>query len=437
MAKKEYDWRIGDEPPKIGIHSLAKHRVYEEYVTHYIQVLNTNPRIPEFRLTLIDGFAGGGVYRDPLNNSHYPGSPLRLIKATEAATAAVNVKRQQESIRAPFTLQAEYFFIEKKKSNYEYLSRYLSEQGLGTRFEKDIFLLCSEFTKSLNGIIKRIRKSSENRRCIFLLDQYGYGEVPFDDIRTIFFQLPNAEIILTFATDPLINYMSNTPEYFKSLQRIGMDKALDINGLLEYKDDNKDWRWFIQLELHHAIKSQSGAKHYTPFFIVSKESKRSFWLIHLSNHPRARDVMTQLHWRLKNHFAHYGGPGIRMFGYDPERDKQITHLEDLFFRTEYSFDETAKDRTIKSLVVQLPKLIHQYPDGIPFPELYRCIANTTPATSQHIKEVAILLSGAKELEIRGPKNEHRSSRVTDKDILRLPRQKSFVLLGQPLVWNSG
>jgi len=146
LAKKEYDWRIGDEPPKIGIHSLAKHRVYEEYVTHYIQVLNTNPRIPEFRLTLIDGFAGGGVYRDPLNNSHYPGSPLRLIKATEAATAAVNVKRQQESIRAPFTLQAEYFFIEKKKSNYEYLSRYLSEQGLGTRFEKDIFLLCSEFS---------------------------------------------------------------------------------------------------------------------------------------------------------------------------------------------------------------------------------------------------------------------------------------------------
>ncbi|MCY4610653.1 MAG: three-Cys-motif partner protein TcmP [Gammaproteobacteria bacterium] len=92
MAKKEHHWHIGDEPPKIELHSLAKHRVYEEYLTHYIQVLNANPRIPKFRLTLIDGFAGGGVYINPQDNSLYPGSPLRLIKAAEAASAAINVK---------------------------------------------------------------------------------------------------------------------------------------------------------------------------------------------------------------------------------------------------------------------------------------------------------------------------------------------------------
>lgn len=430
MAKSEYDWHLGEKPPKIGLHSLAKHRVYEEYLTHYIQVLNSNPKIPVFRLTLIDGFAGGGVYSDPQNDSLYPGSPLRLINAAKAAAAAVNIKRQAEGIRLPFELQAEYFFIEKKKSNLEYLNGYLSEQGLGSRLGQDIFSLQGEFTELLQKVIKHIASTGRNRRCIFLLDQYGYGEVPFSDIRTIFSDLPNAEIILTFATDWLINYMSNAPEYLKTLQRIGVD--LDINALLEAKLDTPHWRQLVQFELHRSIKSLSGARHYTPFFIVSKEANRSFWLVHLSNHPRARDVMTQLHWRLKNHFAHYGGSGIRMFGYDPTKDEQVTGLADLFGGTEHSFDETAKTRTLEGVIEELPEFIHQFPDGIQFGELYRLVANTTPATTEHIKEVANLLAQAKELEIVGPNGEHRrtASRISNEDILRIPRQK-VIFLGHP------
>jgi len=31
MPKKEYDWHIGEPPPKIGLHSFTKHRVYEHF----------------------------------------------------------------------------------------------------------------------------------------------------------------------------------------------------------------------------------------------------------------------------------------------------------------------------------------------------------------------------------------------------------------------
>lgn len=427
MAKSEYDWHLGEKPPKIGLHSLAKHRVYEEYLTHYIQVLNSNPKIPVFRLTLIDGFAGGGVYSDPQNASLYPGSPLRLINAAKAAAAAVNIRRQAEGVRLRFDLRAEYFFIEKKKSNHEHLNWYLSEHGLGSRLGQDIFSLQGEFTKHLQTVIKHIVNTGKKRRCIFLLDQYGYGEVPFGDLRTIFSNLPNAEIILTFATDWLIDYMSNTPEYHKTLQRIGLD--LDINALLEAKRDTPYWRQLVQFALHRALPSLSGAQHYTPFFIVTKEANRSFWLVHLSNHPRARDVMTQLHWRLKNHFAHYGGSGIRMFGYDPTKDEQITGLTDLFGQTEHSFDEMAKIRTFESVIAELPAFIHQFPDGIQFRDLYRLLANITPATTEHIKEVANLLAQARELEIAGPNGEHRrtANRISDEDVLRIPRQKVIFL----------
>lgn len=428
MPKKEHDWHIGDDPPRIKLHSLAKHRVYEEYLIHYIQVLNANPRIPGFSLTLIDGFAGGGVYLDPQDNSHYPGSPLRLIRAAEAAGAAVNTKRQQEGVRTPFELRVEYFFIEKERSNYEYLTKYLSEKGLEPRFNKDIFLLHGKFTERITEIIKYIINSRKNQRCIFFLDQYGYKDVPFDVIRTIFSELPNAEIILTFATDWLINYMSDRDEYRKALQKIGIDQELGIDDLLENKIDNENWRRISQLRLHSAIASKTGAKYYTPFFIVSEKANRSFWLVHLSSHPRARDVMTQLHWRLKNHFTHYGRAGIWMFGYDPVKDKKVIGMDDLFGETEYSFDEHAEGKTMESMVLQLPELIHEFSDGVRFSDLYRRIANTTPATSEHIKEAVGLLFKGKELEILGPKGERRrkASRIADGDILRLHPQETFL-----------
>jgi hypothetical protein len=40
----------------------------------------------------------------------------------------------------------------------------------------------------------------------------------------------------------------------------------------------------------------------------------------MSQHHRARDVMTEVHWANNNYFIHYGGAGLDMFqmvGYDP------------------------------------------------------------------------------------------------------------------------
>nr|VFK53661.1 MAG: three-Cys-motif partner protein [Candidatus Kentron sp. TUN]VFK55249.1 MAG: three-Cys-motif partner protein [Candidatus Kentron sp. TUN] len=388
----------------------------------YIEVLNSNPHIPEFPLTIVDGFAGGGVYTDPRDNSLYEGSPLKLIRAAEAGIAAVNIKRHKS-----LTLQAEYFFIEKKKSNHEYLKQYLSEQGFASRFGKDIFLLDGEFTAWLDKIIRHIMGTvrGRNRRCLFFLDQYGYKDVPFRDIRAIFSKLTNAEIILTFASDALINYLSEDPRNLKLLQQMELGKELNIKELLENKKDNKDWRRLIQLQLHNAIRQQNETGYYTPFFIVSKKSHRTFWLVHLSNHPKARDVMTQLHWDEKNDFSHYGGPGLWMFGYDPKRDERIIRMGDLFRETEFSFDETAERKTRESIIEELPRFIHRYSDGIPVQDLYRRVANTTPATFEHIKEIAKILLQAKELEVQGPKGKHRLKRITDGDILRLPRQKTF------------
>ncbi|HHJ20421.1 MAG TPA: three-Cys-motif partner protein TcmP [Gammaproteobacteria bacterium] len=428
MTKKEYGWRIGKEPPVIEPHSLTKHRVYEEYLLHYVRVLNTNPLIPNFQLTIVDGFAGGGAYFNPLENNIYSGSPIRMIKAVEAAEALVNENRRQQNIEIPFRLNVDYFFVEKKATNYKYLTWYLENQGFFPRLGKDISTIQGEFTAILPKLLTKIASKSPKRRCIFLLDQYGYKDVPFPQIRKIFSRLPNAEIILTFATDWLIDYMSETPEYRKTLQRIGMEDELNTQDLLEKKEDNQQWRYLVQSHLHKIIPTLSNAKYYTPFFILSRESNKSFWLVHLSNHPRAREVMTELHWQLKNHFSHYGGTGLQMFGYDPLKDGNLTGLRDLFTSSEFSFDEVAREQTLRGIVEDLPRIVFDdCSEGITVGNFYSKFANQTPATTEHLREAIHLLSQSGELIVCGVKGERRRKphSIRLDDIIQINSQYIF------------
>jgi len=59
---KKYHWQIGHTPPELDAHSSAKHRVCRYYLRRYINVLCSDPRHDGLNLTLVDGFAGGGVY---------------------------------------------------------------------------------------------------------------------------------------------------------------------------------------------------------------------------------------------------------------------------------------------------------------------------------------------------------------------------------------
>lgn len=423
----KYNWKIGLPPPYIGTHSFAKHRVYESYLSHYIQVLNTNPKIPEFDLTVVDGFAGGGEYLDP-NKQIYQGSPIRLLKAAQAGQEAVNQKREQSGMQKQFLLNVDFHFIEKIKNNYLYLEKYLKDQGYADYLNKGLYLYQADFSKALPALIDQIKKKKKTQRCLFFLDQYGYSDVPFSDIRKIFRHLPNAEIILTFATDFLIDFMSSDEKYMKPIINMGLDTKLNIEQLLDVKKDTPLWRQYVQFKLHDSILELSSAKFYTPFFITSSESNKSFWLVHLSNHHRARDVMTELHWQLKNHFTHYADVGIKMFGYDPLKDDLLSGQRGFFEEGEYSFDEIAKKRTMEKLIVELPNLLNDYKDGVKYELLYARVANNTPATSEHIKEALGILFNHKELLIHNASGVRKrvAKSISKGDMIELNRQITLI-----------
>ena len=108
MPRKEYDWSRG--PAELAPHSLAKHTILREYIERYIQILTRNGTLPNLRVSLIDGFAGGGEYviRGQGGKIH-EGSPLILINAVRTAVARIDAERKK-----PIAVDAEYIFVEAK-----------------------------------------------------------------------------------------------------------------------------------------------------------------------------------------------------------------------------------------------------------------------------------------------------------------------------------
>lgn len=421
MAKAHYNWAIGERPPVVQQHSVAKHEILRAYLIAYIQTLISSPRQEEFRLTLVDGFAGGGIYRHASTGEEVMGSPFVMLDAVKEAEFLVN-KDRHKKVR----LHLDYFFIEYDKGAVEVLRHQLRERGYGAKLDESIFVLQSRFQDKTEEIATFIRRKGRATRSIFLLDQYGYSEVPAYLINKLLQTLPGGEIILTFAVDSFINFASDNCNSKSLLKRIGIPNVFRGRTLDEIKTSEKDWRLFIQSCLYKDLVDACGAQFYTPFFIRSSQGHGDYWLLHLSQKPRARDVMTRIHWEKNNYFIHYGDAGLdmfRMLGYVPEKDQDFTGQMKLF-----CFDDSARVASISKLKEQIPRLIYPDPDGITFGELFAMTCNSTPASAQIYREALGSLVQFKELEVISPDGTERRSagRIHDNDQILPPRQRHFL-----------
>lgn len=243
--------------------------------------------------------------------------------------------------------------------------------------------------------------------------------------RSIFQTLPAAEVILTFNVDSFLTYASDSAATKKILGDIGIPDVLRGRTIDDIKRSEKDWRLYIQSCLYRELVEACGARFYTLFFIRT-EGHGDYWLVHLSQHPRARDVMARVHWNKNNNFIHYGGAGIDMFrvlGYSADRDRDFTGQDAFGF----CFDDVAGETSISSLMTQLPQLIFAREDGMSFGELFATTCNLSPADSALYKEALGRLVQHKEIEIVGSDGARRlkASTITDKDQLLPTVQKSF------------
>lgn len=420
MGKKEYSWANGNIP-EIEPHSLAKHRILKEYVERYIAILMSNRKREYMHLTIIDGFAGGGVYKIPNTNELADGSPFVIVNAANRAVSSLTEGRTK-----PPKVDINYIFCEKKIENFSTLQSLLTEREI-ERYP--VLTLHGAFEEHLDSIISRIKaRKGRVHRAIFILDQYGYSAVSALTLQKIFRELPHAEVFMTMAVGWILAHKPNAEPALQEVCRALSANDPMIRSLLvghiteeqlsERTPQGRDAMRAVQKLLLSIFTKNVGALCYTPFFIVSRESNRAYWFLHLANSPRANDVVKELHWDVENHFIHYGGPGIDMLGYDPAR----RHKE---YQQSFDFDRSAEQRALDALAEQLPaRVCSQFSSGVPFDKLYESLCNETPASKALLRKAVNELCSAHELSKKGANGEQRSNstEVKNNDIIYLPRQ---------------
>jgi three-Cys-motif partner protein len=417
MAKKHYDWKIGETLPKVGAHTLAKHRILRRYIERYIEIVTATSWQEQLSITFVDGYAGGGRYAS--GREIVPGSPLIFLEAVAAAEAKLNATRPKG-----FRINATYIFVDQNPAHTEFLRAEIRSSPFSHELDRSIHIWTADFNERVDNVIQAVRtRSPRAGRAVFLLDQYGWSQVAFRSIRAILEQLQKAEIFLTFSVDALIDYLSERSLEMKAFGEIDVDPGL-VRQLIQIKQDEQvGFRTLIQNGLYSHVQSVTGAPFYSPFFIKSPDAHRSYWFIHLSKHREARNEIGMIHWNENNTTIHQGGAGLHALGFTPGGDIEQMTLG-------YLFDDHAKALSRSKLTDQLPRLIYDAADSDMAPTLeqifgLRC--NDTPVVRELLQEVLLSLRGAGELSIvdEAGRVKPRANSIEWSDRVVLSPQRSF------------
>ena len=410
MAKyKKYDWGIGNLLPEIEEHSLVKLNIIEKYLEAYMRHLTMLPYPRNFKFAVIDGFSGGGLYKDN-KGKEILGSPLRVLETIERLKKEITFERENKNF-GKINFDIPVYCIEKDKNVFEFLQYTINQRGFGNSAN----IINGEFEKIYNNIIKELQ-SKEYKMAVFLLDQYGYIEANIETIRTILNSFYNVEIILTFACDSLIDYLSSSNKNI--LIKLGLDND-DITHLLDTKKDNDGNRRILQFTLLNSIINKVGTScYYTPFFIKGSKTHRAYWSLHFSMHPTARNEMVKLHYENHNAFIHYGGGGFDMFGYST-KDKDTLNP--------FLFAEQDRLDSLELIKTQIQNKVGDY-NNKTFETLIQNEINYAPATIETIKESLQEQIYYGDIDIIDPKTNKRVKNyknIKSEYIIKDNKQKRF------------
>jgi three-Cys-motif partner protein len=393
MSDDKYFWKIGSPPPLLGRHSQTKHSIVEEYVRRYVLTLMAPAHIPELRLSIIDGFCGGGCYQTE-DGGLADGSPILMMRAVREARMLLNRER-----RIPRSVNVEYSFVDILPDTTKHLQHWLAakhdENAIDLIDHRQTEVITKDFLQSLPYLIQKVQRRKMGERALFVLDQYSYKAIPLPEIANLLRTLKGAEVIMTFNVDNLTTYLSDRAANRKPLEKIGLDAYIPWADLKLIKATQKQaWRRTLQRHLAHGIKCETGAKFMTLFFVKPHGlNSWGYWLIHLSNQYRAHAVMKTLHWEHATEFGHELEPGVFVLGYNANKDADYTGQQTLVF------GEASKDACIDGVREHFGQTLFQLNKPIRLSDLFQdCVTNST-AAENHLMESAQQLHSSKKVVI--------------------------------------
>jgi three-Cys-motif partner protein len=423
MSKKsdheQFFWNgwLDGKLPRLEDHSEKKLDLLRDYLVLYLEIVTKGTSGKEVQyVTLVDGFAGGGVYQNGK-----VGSPVKILKAVEEAEAKINVGRQKPTRIIPIC-----YFIEKDATAFDCLEATLKSFGYGDRIGKTIHLHRDRFEVVAPSIIADInaRHTRGGNRTIFFLDQCGWSEISAATIRYISRQLhERPEFIVNFAISWLMDFISDrtSSARMKSLEQLGLKGFVDLGAMMKLRVElGGSWEHAVEAHIGDGFHRATGISHFSPFYIEPGGNHRGYWLLHLASSARARSAMTEIHWSKANRSKHYGSIGYDMLSYKPTSD-QTQFIEGM------SFDDESRKRCEAALAHDFPRLIRDcHRDGISFKQFLDQTTNKIMATAPMVKEVVWQMCQSQDFELQCPSGRPKKSpNVADDDII-MPRRQLYL-----------
>jgi len=407
MAKKDYNWQDG---AVLDDHTARKHKILKEYFSQYLITRCVHPMRSLFRLAIVDGFSGAGLYKC----GSY-GSPLIFLDVLNEVSTQINLQRAADGMR-PIVIECYLLLNDSKKSVVEGLK--VNTAGLlgeirtnNDRLHVKVEYLNNKFS-DIYPKIKDAINSVGYSNVLFNLDQCGYSKVNVQIIEDIMSSWGSVEAFLTFSIDTVKTYLSvdegknsvlmGHPELRKEIYSYIEDGGEVIN--------KKDWMGFTEQVIFDRLRSC--AAYVSPFSINNPQGWR-YWLMHFANRPAARRVYNNVLHDNSSYQAHFGRSGLKMLSFNPAEETNM-----------YLFDADSRVTAKSALHEDIPQLIDLHGDVVSIEDFHLTIYNQTAAHSEDIHSVLI---ESDDLEVLTPKGNARrtSSAIRIDDILRLKSQRTF------------
>lgn len=406
MVRKSYDWKNG---AALDGHSRVKLKILDEYFCEYLRVRCVLPQQEKFRLAVVDGFSGAGLYGDGSF-----GSPLVLLDALRRTEEELNLLRAAEGFR-PIIIECYFAFndvdpeaIELLRENSAPIIAEIKARHPNIKLHTKFHV--GEFEERRQEICQNI-ESSRVRSALFNLDQYGYTQVSETTLLDLMKITRSTEVFLTFAIESFLTYLS--PERISGI----LDgSTVPFAGNLSNVDENQSkpmWLGSIEKVVFETLKG--AASYVSPFSIHNPDGWR-YWLIHFANSFRARQVYNDVLHKNMSSQAHFGRSGLRMLHYDPNENSDL-----------YLFDQDSRGAARKQLMDDIPRVVERFENRLPMAEFYEISYKETPV---HSDDINFAIIKNPDLEVVTPNGGLRRSPSTikDTDVLKLRDQKSFFSL---------
>ena len=407
MVKKSYDWVGGAHKDE---HTKKKHIILREYFRQYLITRCKFPRQSKFRLVIVDGFAGAGLYQD-----HSFGSPLIFIETLKSALEEINIGRTAQGTGV-MHIECLMIFNDLDKNAIEQLEHntapYLGEikSEVPDTLQINVEFLNGKFDDLYPSIKQRINETGCGN-VLFNLDQCGYSLVPTSILRNIMQSWDSAEIIFTFMVKSLLAYIS--PDQAKSGTPLEPEMQERVDALLASPDSemNKpEWLGNVERIVYDCL--HSCAPYVSPFSINNPDGWR-YWLMHFANKPRAREVYNNILHDNSSTQAHFGRAGLNMLAYNPDEDGKLL-----------LFDIDARSASIEQLHDDIPRHISASGDAMSMEDFLKSAYSATSAHSDDMRTVIVDSEDIEAITESGnPRRSAGAIRITD--TLRLKTQKSM------------